>query len=87
LREILTVPTFNPMPSKHEKGEERGSMDESTGRRPDFDEDTERAIRLPKVKPEVTAEDEDAEEKKAHSSFDDLEIEVDADELNAESKP
>jgi hypothetical protein len=50
-----------------------------------FDEDTEEAIRLPKVKPEVT-EDDDADKKKADSAFDDLEIEIDENELKAESE-
>ena len=49
----------------------------------DFDEDTEEVIRLPKVKPEAT-EDDDVDEKKADSSFDDLEIEVDDDDLKTE---
>jgi hypothetical protein len=52
----------------------------------DFDEDTEEAIRLPKVKPEVTTDNEDADQKKADSSFDDLEIEFDEDEVRAESE-
>jgi hypothetical protein len=48
----------------------------------DFDEDTEEAIVLPKPTPEVTADDE----KKADSAFDDIEIEVDEDEVKAESE-
>lgn len=54
----------------------------------DFDEDTEEALKLPKVKPEVTADDPaDADgDKKADSAFDDLEIEVDMDELKKESE-
>jgi len=51
----------------------------------DFEEDTEEAIRLPKVNPEVTQED-DAGKKKADSAFDDLEIEIDESELKVESE-
>jgi|KBSMisStaDraftv2_1062788.scaffolds.fasta_scaffold2926938_2 hypothetical protein len=45
-----------------------------------FDEDTERAIKLPKPVPEVTEDDQ----KNADGGFDDLEIEVDEDEVSAE---
>ena len=48
----------------------------------DFDEDTEEAIKLPKVKPEVV----DDGGKKADNAFDDLEIEIDMDELKKESE-
>jgi len=51
----------------------------------DFDEDTERAIRLPKVKPEVTADDE-PDAKRADGDVDDLEIEIDPEEVKAESE-
>jgi hypothetical protein len=81
------------MPNK-DTGEGKKVEDESTGQElpryaghmHDFDEDTEEAIRLPKVKPEVTTDNEDADQKKADSSFDDLEIEFDEDEVRAESE-
>ena len=86
------------MPNKDEQnqfdtGEGKTFEDESTpkelpryaGHMHDFDEDTDEVIRLPKVKPEVT-EDDDVDQKKADSDFDDLEIEVDDDDLKAESE-
>ena len=79
--------------NRSDAGEGKTFEDESTeevlprdaGGEHDFDEDTEEAIRLPKVKPEVT-EDDDADKKKADSAFDDLEIEIDENELKAESE-
>jgi hypothetical protein len=47
-----------------------------------FDEDTDGAIVLPRPVPEISNDDED--QKKADSAFDDLEIEVDEQELKAE---
>ena len=81
------------MPNK-DTGEGKKVEDESTGTElpryaghmHDFDEDTEEVIRLPKVKPEVTEDDVDDDKKKADSAFDDLEIVVDEDELQAESE-
>ena len=79
--------------NRFDAGEGKKFEDESTekelsrdaGGEHEFDEDTEEAIRLPKVKPEVT-EDDDADKKKADSAFDDLEIEIDENELKAESE-
>ena len=58
------------------------------GRKHDFDEDTEQAFKLPKVTPEVKEDDDDdaAAKKKADSAFEDQEIMVDEDELQAESE-
>jgi hypothetical protein len=85
------------MPNKNEEnqpgtGEGKAVADESAeknvprlaGHWPDFDEDTDQAIRLPRVKPEVTEAD-DADKKKADSAFDDQEIMIDEDEVLAES--
>ena len=79
--------------NRSDAGEGKKFEDESTEKeRPrdaggahDFDEDPEEVIRLPKVKPEVTADD-DADKKKADSAFEDLEIEIDENELKAESE-
>ncbi len=79
--------------NRPDAGEGKSFEDESTekelsrdaGGEHEVDEDTEEAIRLPKVRPEVT-EDDDADKKKADSAFDDLEIEIDESELNAESE-
>jgi hypothetical protein len=68
--------------NQSDTGEEK-ELPRDAGGEHDFDEDTEEAIRLPKVKPEVT-EDDDADKKKADSAFDDLEI--DEDELKVESE-
>ena len=58
------------------------------GSRGNFDEDTDEAIVLPKPVPEIS--DDDADKRKADSeadsAFDDLEIEVDEQELKAESE-
>ena len=83
----------NDAGNRSDAGEGKTFEDESTekelpraaGGEHDFDEDTEEAMTLPKVKPEVTADD-DADKKKADSAFDDLEIEIDENELNAESE-
>lgn len=76
-------------------GEGQGFEDESTekelpryaGTRHSFDEDTDEAFRLPRPTPEVTEDDNDAgSAKKAGSAIDDdLEIEVDQEEVDAES--
>ncbi len=47
-----------------------------------FDEDTDEAIILPRPVPEISGDDA----KKADSAFDDMEIEVDEEELKAESE-
>jgi hypothetical protein len=47
------------------------------------DDDTDEAIVLPKPVPEITQDDD---EKKADAAFDDQEIEIDEDELKAESE-
>lgn len=49
-----------------------------------FDEDTDEAIRLPRPVPEIIDDDDDA--KKADSAFDAMVIEVDEDEVKAESE-
>jgi hypothetical protein len=49
-----------------------------------FDEDTDGAIVLPKPVPEIT-DDDDADKRRADSAFDDLVIEVDEEEVKAES--
>ena len=49
-----------------------------------FDEDTDQGIVLPRPVPEVIDDDDDA--KKADSAFDDMVIEVDEDEVKAESE-
>jgi hypothetical protein len=76
-------------------GEGKGLEDESTekerpryaGSQHSFDDDTDEAFKLPKVKPELTEEDgAGSEAKKADSAFDDLEIEIDEAELEAESE-
>ena len=86
------------MSNKDERNQDRGEgktfTDESTeselprhaGRKHDFDEDTEDGFKLPKVTPEVTEDDDDDAKKKADSAFDDLEIVIDEDELQAESE-
>ena len=53
-----------------------------------FEEDTEEAFTLPKPTPELSQEEIDArvDDKRADSAIDDLEIEVDEDELRAESE-
>ena len=48
-----------------------------------FDEDTDEAIVLPKPVPEITADDE---EKSADAAFDDQEVDVDDEEVQAESE-
>jgi len=50
-----------------------------------FDEDTDSAIVLPKPVPEIT-EDDDEKKKAADSAFDDMVIEVDEQEVKAESE-
>jgi hypothetical protein len=49
-----------------------------------FDEDTDDAIVLPRPVPEVI-DNEDEDKRKADSAFDDMVIEVDDDEVKAES--
>jgi hypothetical protein len=51
-----------------------------------FEQDTEEAFRLPKPTPELSQDEVDANEKRADSAIDDLEIEVDEEELKAESE-
>jgi hypothetical protein len=70
--------------NQSDTGEEK-ELPRDAGGEHDFDEDTEEAIRLPKVKPELT-EDDGADKKNADSAFDDLEIEIDEDELKVESE-
>jgi len=50
-----------------------------------FDEDTDAAIVLPKPVPEIN-DDDDNEKKAADSAFDDMVIEVDEQEVKAESE-
>jgi len=50
-----------------------------------FDEDTDEAIVLPRPVPEII-DDNDDEKKAADSAFDDMEIEVDEQEVKAESE-
>ena len=50
-----------------------------------FDEDTDDAIVLPRPVPEVI-DNEDEDKRKADSAFDDMVIEVDEDEVKAESE-
>jgi len=50
-----------------------------------FDEDTDEAIVLPRPVPEIIA-GEDEDKRKADSAFDDMEIEVDEQEVKAESE-
>jgi hypothetical protein len=50
-----------------------------------FDDDTDEALVLPKPVPEVTNDDDD-DKKRADSAFDDLEIDVDEEEVKAESQ-
>ncbi len=62
-------------------------MSSNSEKKDPFEDDTERAIRLPKPTPEIVNGDDDAEDaRKADrdSSIDDLEISVDPDELDAE---
>ena len=74
-------------------GEGKKVEDESTaqqlpryaGHLHDFEDDTDNAITLPKIRPEVT-EDDDADKKDADSAFDDQEIMIDEDEVIAESE-
>jgi len=86
------------MPNKDEKnqpgtGEGTKVEDESTdkelpryaGHRHDSDDDMDFAITLPRIKPEVTEDDDDADKKEADSAFDDQEIMIDEDEVLAES--
>jgi hypothetical protein len=80
-----------------ERGKGKTGADESTenglpryaGRKHEFDDDTEEAFKLPKGMPEATQNDEvddvDSDKKKADSAFEDQEIVVDEDELQAES--
>lgn len=51
-----------------------------------FDEDTDGAIVLPKPVPEISNDDDDEEKKAADSAFDDMVIEVDEQEVKAESE-
>jgi len=54
-----------------------------------FDDDTDTAFTLPKPTPELSQDDDSdagADEKRADNAIDDLEIEVDEEELNAESE-
>jgi hypothetical protein len=54
-----------------------------------FDEDTDSAIVLPKPVPEITEDDgekDDGEKKAANSAFDDMVIEIDEQEVKAESE-
>jgi len=53
------------------------------GREHSFEDDTDEAIVLPRPVPEITADDD---EKSADSAFEDLEIEVDEEEVKAESE-
>jgi hypothetical protein len=58
------------------------STDDKQSREHAFDDDTDEAIVLPKPVPEISNDDE---EKRADSPFDDLEIDVDEEEVKAES--
>jgi hypothetical protein len=58
----------------------------SAGSTEGFDHDTDEEIVLPKPRPEITEDDGDIEQKKADAALDDLEIEVDEDEMKAESQ-
>ena len=51
-----------------------------------FDEDTDRAIHLPRPVPEISNDDDADDAKKADSAFDDMVIEVDEDEVKAEAE-
>ena len=83
----------NDAENRSDAGEGKTFEDESTekelprdaGGKHNFDEDTDEAMTLPKVRPEVTADDDD-NKKKADSAFEDLEIEIDENELKAESE-
>jgi hypothetical protein len=55
------------------------------GQQAGFDEDTDEAIVLPRPVPEINNDDDD-DAKKADSVFDDMEIEVDEQEVRAESE-
>ena len=82
------------MPSNDERNQGVGeqSTDDEAARRADprrpFEDDTDEAFTLPKPTPELNQEDDDADpdEKRADSAIDDLEIEVDEEELKAESE-
>jgi hypothetical protein len=74
------------MPSKDEDNQPDRSVPREAGGEHDFDEDTEEEIKLPRVKPEVTADDDIDKKKAADSAFDDQEIEIDEDDLKAESE-
>jgi len=73
------------MPNKDEKKLEDESatpeIPRHAGRVDHFDEDTDDAIVLPRPVPEITSDDD---ARKADSAFDDLEIEVDEQEVQAE---
>ena len=64
--------TLNLMPNKHEAPGDGG-------REETFEEDTERAIVLPKPVPEIVDDG-----KNADAAFDDQEIQIDEDEVTAE---
>jgi hypothetical protein len=65
---------------------QEGELPRYAGRKHEFDEDTEDGFRLPKVTPEVTGDDDVAsDEKKAGGAFEDQEIVIDEDEVQAES--
>ena len=82
------------MPSNDGKNQGWGkqSTDNQDPRRAEpgrpFEDDTDEAFTLPKPTPEVSQDDDDADpdEKRADSAIDDLEIEVDDNELKAESE-
>jgi len=76
LREILTVANLISMPNAGETKQ---------GREHAFEDDTDEAIVLPKPVPEITNDDDD-DKKSADSAFDDLEIDVDDEEVKAESE-
>jgi hypothetical protein len=74
LREIRTVATLELM-------ENPGKQKQGGGHT--FEDDTDEKIVLPRPVPEISADDE---EKRADAAFDDLEIDVDDDEVKAESE-
>ena len=69
-------------------GENNGQPDPRRAEpRGPFEDDTDEAFTLPKPTPELSQDDDDgSDEKRADSAIDDLEIEVDEDELKAESE-
>ena len=59
---------------------------EDEKKRQPFEQDTDRAFTSPRTTPELSHDDDDAAKKWADSAIDDLEIEVDEEELKAESE-